>query len=375
MEIYFNNPLLQDSQKLILKRYPETRDDNLRAWDAADELILQDLKERELSKKKILIINDSFGALTCGLSQYDRTSYIDSYVSQKGIVKNLTENKLEQCQLINDLELLDPNVKYDYILIKLPKSLSFLEDILCQLQRVMHEHSLAIFAGMIKHMPKSNFDLIQKYLGETTTSLAKKKARLIYARKEVVDQSQYKPKDLHVQGLESPLTNLSNLFSRDKLDIGTRFFIENLPKDQQGPILDLGCANGIVGIMAKKLNPTAQIIFVDDSYMAIKSARINYQKFFDDEAQFIWMNCYEQEDLPKVQVVLCNPPFHQGNTIGDFIAWQMFHDAKRALTPEGLIRVIGNRHLGYHVKLKKIFKNSNVLNQNKKFVIIDSYKN
>jgi len=72
--------------------------------------------------------------------------------------------------------------------------------------------------------------------------------------------------------------------------------------------------------------------------------------------------------------VLCNPPFHQSHTLGDFIAWQMFEDAKHALRPGGLLRVIGNSHRGYQLKLKKIFGNSKIVATNSKFMIIDSYK-
>ena len=174
--------------------------------------------------------------------------------------------------------------------------------------------------------------------------------------------------------LEEELLNHSNLFSREKLDIGTRFLLENLPKGDYKTILDLGCANGIVGIMSKKLNPYAKIIFSDESQMAILSAKANYSKFFTDNAEFHWTNCYEDQEKHSLDLVICNPPFHQGNTIGDFIAWQMFHDAKEALKNGGVIRVIGNSHLAYQVKLKKIFANSKVIATNIKFMIVDAVK-
>jgi 16S rRNA G1207 methylase RsmC len=39
-----------------------------------------------------------------------------------------------------------------------------------------------------------------------------------------------------------------------------------------------------------------------------------------------------------------------------------------------VIRVIGNSHLGYQFKLKKIFGNSKIIASNKKFMIIDAMK-
>jgi len=373
MEINFCSPLLGEDHILKLNRYPENKDPNLRAWDAADELILSDLSSRELNNKRILILNDSFGALTCSLTDYDTTSYTDSFVSYKAIQDNIKANDKEEVKLLNDITLLGAQ-KFDLIILKLPKNLSFLEDTLSYINPLMNENSKLICAGMIKHMAKSSFELIQEYIGETSTSLAKKKARLIFAKKEFDRIESPYPNKLKIEGLDHEFINHSNLFSREKLDIGTRFFIENIPNNCSGKILDIGCANGILGIKAKLNNPLAKIIFADESYMAIKSAKENFKNYFpDDEAIFKWTNCYENEEK-DLDLVLCNPPFHQGNTIGDFIAWQMFTDSMNSLNKGGLIRVIGNRHLAYHVKLKKIFKNSKVINQNKKFVIIDSYK-
>jgi 16S rRNA G1207 methylase RsmC len=70
--------------------------------------------------------------------------------------------------------------------------------------------------------------------------------------------------------------------------------------------------------------------------------------------------------------VLCNPPFHQQTATTDHIAWQMFNDAFRVLKKGGELRIIGNRQLGYHVKLKRIFGNYNEIATNNKFVTLSA---
>jgi 23S rRNA (guanine1835-N2)-methyltransferase len=351
-----------------LKRYPERKNELLQAWDSADELILQHMKTLSLSGKKILIINDQFGALSCGLNDLDITVLTDSYVSYQAIKLNSKDKIIAQNNL-NDL-----TGTYDYVLIQLPKNMSFFEDILCHLTHHLNPSSQIICGSMVKHMAAASFDLLNKYIGKTSTGLAQKKARLIFTtfEKEKVD-SPY-PLKVKLELFEEELVNHSNLFSREKLDIGTRFFLDHIPQGDYQTILDLGCANGIVGIMAKKLNPKARIIFSDESQMAILSAKTNYGKFFSDQADFYWTNCYEHQEENSLDLVICNPPFHQGNTIGDFIAWQMFNDARDALKSGGAIRVIGNSHLAYQVKLKKIFGNSKVIATNSKFMIVDAVK-
>ncbi|WP_372651542.1 methyltransferase [Halobacteriovorax sp.] len=352
-----------------LKRYPTIKNNPLQAWDASDELVLSEVDTpKYLNLQKVLILNDSFGALSYGLQARDVTTYSDSFVSTKAIASNIEQ----RISLRSDLKRIAGN--YELVILKLPKNLSFMEDILIELSNFLDKDTPIIFSGMIKHMSSGHFDLINKYIGETSTSLGKKKARLIYASFTKGPAVSPYPISLKIDEWSTPLVNESNLFSREKLDIGTRFFLENIPSGNFTKILDLGCANGIVGLNAKKKNPDAKIVFVDDSYMAIKSSKENYNNSFEDSADYFWTNCYEQSDLPQIDLVLCNPPFHQGTTIGDFIAWQMFNDAKKKLQRGGKMIVIGNGHLRYDLKLKKIFGNCTVINQNKKFMILESFR-
>lgn len=351
-----------------IKRYPVRKNDLLQGWDSADELILQHMKQLDLAGKRILIINDHFGALSCGLEGLDCTTYTDSFVSMMGI----RNNSNQRIRPINNLKALSG--EYDYVLIQIPKNMSFFEDILCHLTQHLHAQSKVICGSMVKHLAPTSFDLLNKYIGKTSTSLAQKKARLVFADFELAKVQSPYPLSIKIESFENPFINHSNLFSRDKLDIGTRFFLDHIPRGPFKSILDLGCANGIIGIKAKMTNPDARIYFSDDSAMAIESAKTNYENNFKDEASYFWTNCFEGQPKNSLDLVLCNPPFHQGNTIGDFIAWQMFQDAYDALKVGGTLRVIGNSHLGYQMKLKKLFGNSNIIATNSKFIICDAKK-
>lgn len=351
-----------------IKRYPLRKNELLQGWDSADELVIKHMQQLDLLNKRILIINDHFGALSCALRDFDCTTYTDSYVSMMGIHQN-SEGTILPLHQLSDLK-----GPYDYVVIQVPKNMSFFEDILCQLSHHLHAHSKVICTVMVKHLAATSFDLLNKYIGKTSTSLAEKKARLIFADFEKTKIESPYPLNIKIDSFEAPFINHSNLFSRDKLDIGTRFFLEHIPRGNYSSILDLGCANGIVGIKAKMNNPHAKMIFSDDSAMAIMSAKTNYEANFKDQATFFWTNCFENQPKNSIDLVLCNPPFHQGNTIGDYISRQMFHDAFDALKVGGTLRVIGNSHLGYQVKLKKLFGNSSIIATNTKFMICDARK-
>ncbi len=351
-----------------IKRYPLQTNDTLQGWDSADELLLAHVRSWDHTQKKILILNDSFGALSVGLMDADCVTYTDSFVSARAIGMN----SQEKIRAINDLEKLQGI--FDLVLVRIPKNMSFFEDQLTRLTHHLHPGSKIICGSMVKHLAPTSFELLNKYIGATTTSLAEKKARLIFAAFEKEKVTSPYPQTIRIDGFEKPFINHSNLFSREKLDIGTRFFLEHIPRGAYKTILDLGCANGIIGIKAKLLNPAARIIFSDESWMAIKSARENYRHHFEDDAEFYWTNCFEDRSVKEFDLVLCNPPFHQQNTIGDFIAWEMFKDSHAVLRQGGTLVVIGNSHLGYQIKMKKIFGNSKLISTNQKFMICSSTK-
>jgi 16S rRNA (guanine1207-N2)-methyltransferase len=112
--------------------------------------------------------------------------------------------------------------------------------------------------------------------------------------------------------------------------------------------------------------------------MAVESARQNLiQNLGDDrEIECIANNCLDGLERNDVDMIMCNPPFHQQQAITDHIAWQMFCDAKQILRVGGQLLVIGNRHLGYDGKLARLFGKSNVkvVAANKKFVILQATK-
>ena len=365
-----------------LERIPTTSKGDLRAWDAADELILGAIAELDsvvATNKPILIINDAFGALSIGLNQYIIHNWSDSYLSHLALKQNLQLNDLSSnCLCIPSTEKLKHH--YDLVLIKVPKTLALLEDQLCGLKPHITKETKIIAGAMTKHIHSSTLKLFEKIIGTTTTSRATKKARLIYAINDNnrSPKSSF-PKYIDVESFNLKLANHANVFSNNHLDIGTRFFIDQLSLCPNAKnIIDLGCGNGILGIIAQRLQPNAEIHFVDESYMAVCSAKENYQASklaADKEACFFVSDCLSQLAEKKAQLILCNPPFHQAHSIGDQIALKMFKQSLKQLQVNGELWVVGNRHLAYHIKLKRIFGNCKTIASNKKFVVLAATKN
>ncbi len=359
-----------------LQRLPQNVYESLRAWDAADEYVLDYTANLELPyTSKILIINDTFGALAIGLNSFQPHALSDSYLSQQATRLNLAKNNLPEAAVTLTKSLEPLEQIFDLVIIKVPKTLALLEFQLFQLRSCISENTKIIVAGMVKVLTPSVWNLLNRIIGETKTSLAQKKARLIFATLNPNFSTPQNPYPIRyvLENTDYLITNHANVFSREKLDIGTRFFLEQLPQSEKyQDIVDLGCGNGIVGLIAAQKNPMAQIHFVDESFMAIESARENFEQAFKNQrGQFYIDDCLTNFAQNSTDLVLCNPPFHQQHVIGDFIAQTMFKQAKNVLRKKGELWVIGNRHLNYGVTLARFFGKSNVILivQNTKFQI------
>jgi 16S rRNA (guanine1207-N2)-methyltransferase len=322
-----------------------------------------------------LIENDSFGALSVALSSFKPYAVSDSYLSQQATRLNLATNDLPEhsVRLLNSLELLEG--LFDLVLIKVPKTLALLEDELIRLRPYLTASTQVMVAGMIKTLPPSVWKLLERLIGPTTTSLARKKARLIFASPDAaltVPPSPY-PVSYRLENTDYVISNHANVFSRDSLDIGTRFFLQHLPVRQDAcDIIDLGCGNGLVGLIAAERSPAATVHFVDESFMAVASARDNFQRAFGQQrvATFRVGDGLMEVEADSADLILCNPPFHQQNTVGDQVAVSMFKQSQRVLRKGGELWVIGNRHLDYHRYLSRLFGSHTVIAANSKFIVV-----
>jgi 16S rRNA (guanine1207-N2)-methyltransferase len=386
MEIHFQSPF---QETLTLERFPHTtasgREKSLRAWDAADEYLLHHLCEehQELLTQKptTAILNDTFGALTTALRQLNPYFISDSFLAHQACRENLSSNGIEdnggednQIHWLNSLQV--PPQPLDLVLIRIPKTRALLEDQLYRLRPLLHDKTVIVGCAMVKNLHANDIQAFSNILGPSHSSLAKKKARLIFCHYQSMPEAQQKhspfPSELTFPELELKLTNHANVFSQGGLDIGSRFFIQYLPEQQgEKDIIDLGCGNGLLGILAGRANPQARLHFTDESYMAVASAKENMHRHnAEQQANFYVDNCLDAFANNSADIILNNPPFHQQHVVGDHIARRMFKDAKRVLRSSGELWVVGNRHLNYHQQLKRLFGNCELIASNKKFVIL-----
>ena len=118
-----------------------------------------------------------------------------------------------------------------------------------------------LISAKAKSINKTIIELITKNLGPASASLTWKKTRIITCISDGFERKLPKKVSWNVEELNLTIDNLTNVFAANKLDIGARFILDNMPKGEYRNIVDLGCGNGILGLRAGQLQPNATIHF------------------------------------------------------------------------------------------------------------------
>jgi len=389
------SPFIINDRNLFLDRYPPGQvNRSLQAWDATDEYLLSYFDEHFVEPAtapkplNVLVFNDNFGALACNLTDHNVSVVTDSFLAQKGIELNIENNHLDE-ERVNTLTSLAPlPEKIDVILYRIPKSKTLLIEQLHRISEHFKQTDIVhippfIASAKAKEIHTATLKEFEKNLGTTTTSLAVKKSRLVFS---TINQGKLggpvNPNSLcatwPLENTTFNIANLANVFAREKLDLGARLFLKHLPafKEEQ-KVIDLGCGNGVLGLMALSQGHKLNLVFRDESFMAIESAKMNVSENVNAalaHATFSAGDCLSGESENSADIILCNPPFHQQHATTDHIAWQMFNESFKVLKKGGELRIVGNRQLGYHVKLKRIFGNCKTIASDQKFVILSAVK-
>lgn len=389
------SPFIVNDKNLFLSRFPVSQvNRSLQAWDSADEYLINHVHEQGLinAQTKVAIFNDAFGALAtnfchCGSENPNVISINDSYISSEGASYNIEQNGLDDSNFkqLNSLASLPNDI--DVILYKIPKSKSLLIEQLIQIKKSVSDNCIFIAADRAKEIHSATLKVFEKHLGTTKTSLAVKKSRLVFCQfdNKQVHQSPFPTvwSLAHQATNDSPsreltISNHANVYAREKLDIGARYFIENLPKvAADSKVIDLGCGNGVIGLTVLANQPEAHVQFIDESTMAMASAKQNIMTNLPeviDQCEFTLNDSLTDIEGGSVDLILCNPPFHQNTATTDHIAWQMFRDSHRVLKKGGELRIIGNQKLAYHIKLQRLFGNETLIASNDKFVTQSAIK-
>ena len=162
----------------------------------------------------------------------------------------------------------------------------------------------------------------------------------------------------------------NGVFCKDRLDYGTRLMLENIDwNNVRGPILDVGCGYGPIGIIANKLTGL-DVTMCDINKRALHLAEMNCKEN-NAMCNIIESNCYES--INKVySTIITNPPIRAGKKI----VYEILFRAKEYLSDNGLLYLVIHKDQGAKSVLKDLEKEYEVevLEREKGFFVIKCKK-
>lgn len=337
-----------------LQRYPLSRDRSLVAWDSADELILNTVEESNLKVSNILIVNDSFGALSTALSGLNIKHINDSYLSRKAIEINHNALNLEKpcftgfCNL-EDIEL---------VLIKIPKSRIFFKWQLQNIVSLVKNGTEIVAAGKAKNLPISFYNIFKECCSESEYSLIEKKSRFYWGHSIVSKKTPDLVKTFRPDAFpETKIISLPGVFSSGKEDPGSSFLLSCFSKvNPPQLVVDLGCGSGLLSAVAAELWKECNIIGCDESIQAIESSRLTSEaNNYSNRIELFHTHLMNPIEEELADLIICNPPFHQKNTNMVDVAFSMIEESYRVLKDGGQLIVVSNKHLGYQKHISSVF--------------------
>ena len=366
--LHKKNEMRFNHKTINLQRYPNTANRSLRAWSAADELILETALGLGLEKKSIVLVHDTFGAMAVALSAHNPHSVITNASQLKATKLNLANNGLDK----KDWEHSNPlNIQSKYIdiaLLKIPKSADLFQLYIQQLHASCKSESILLCGFMTRNFTARWKEIAELYFEDVSQSMSVKKARVLIL-KSPKDTIEKIPLFHTVKNdLDLNLKQYSGVFSSEKVDPATQVLLEHVPATSDSDnVLDLACGNGVIAAYIQKQNPKTQLAILDDNFLAIASAKLNLGK---ENINYHWSDTVTACRDQKFDLILCNPPFHfeYENTID--ISLQLFKEAKNALKQNGAFYIVANTHLNYRTHLTKLFKEVSQVTESGKFEVI-----
>ncbi len=357
-----------------LHRRPVSNGDLLLAWDAADQLLLEEYATfGSVTGAPVLVVNDSFGALAVALADQSVTSWSDSRTAHLATESNAEANGAVAITYARSTD--QPDSDYQAVLWRVPRSMDLVRWQAHILQRTLQPGTRIWAAGMDKHLPDRTIDVL-RHLGTVNVMPGRKKAHAFAIVAEAGPEvSLPASPGFTVPEFDLDFQPSPNVFGAGRIDAGSRLLAERLDRLPDAyRIADLGAGTGVLGLVAQRSQPQATVHFYDESYQAVAAAEANYRRNIGDPAdsgaQFFAADRMTVEPTELYDVVLCNPPFHQGHVVGDGVAWQMFANARESLRIGGQLWIVGNRHLEYHTKLARLFSGVRQLADHPKYVVL-----
>jgi len=262
---------------------------------------------------------------------------------------------------------------YDRVLLLPSKNKQQTLGWMAQAMQLLRGDGYLLMACANSHGAKSYESALQQLAGNIR-SRSKSKCRIFSAKKTTaldsilskqwIDAAQAKTIATH------GLISQPGLFSWDHADVGSRLLIEHLPNTLAGNGMDLCCGYGLLSAHLLRTTPCIDTLhLLEADALALDCAARNTAAW-QQKTHRHWLDATSDNLPDKLDWIVCNPPFHIGQTrdveLGQTIVKRACHSLKR----RGVLYVVANRKLPYEALLRTELSHCQTLVEANGFKII-----
>jgi 16S rRNA (guanine1207-N2)-methyltransferase len=338
--------------------------------DATDRLLLDEaaIAIAGAAAGEIVTIGDDDGALTLGTLAAGASGvrvFQDSLASEQSLQAQTRAGSATNLTQAREL-LAGARV----VLLKLPKSLAELDDIATDIAAFAAPDVVVFAGGRIKHMSLSMNEVLKRHFARLDVTHARQKSRVLVAREPIAGGGAQLRREFSVE-LALWICATGSTFAGTKLDIGTRALLAQLPQvaPDATSAVDLGCGSGVVAAVLARSRPALQVLATDVSAGAVASTTATIAANGLTNVTVLRDDALSTRPDDSTDLVVLNPPFHDGTALSTATASKLFAAASRVLRPGGQLVTVYNSHLGSRAELERVVGATRQLSRTTKFTV------
>lgn len=245
---------------------------------------------------------------------------------------------------INDIS--EVQGEYDAVFIDCPKNVEETEGLIALALQKSRAFVMAVAANDAggKRLLK-----LFKQFGVEAMQLSKHHCKVVWTMQ--ASQADKKALAQNLLKLEPQLLDMANkqwwtcagIFGWNKIDVGSQMLAEHLPTSLSGVAADFGCGFGYLSHeLLQRCKNITQLDAYDNDMRAIIATKKNVET-----ANALWMDIRHYEATPKYDIILMNPPFHEGKNTDIALGEMFIRKAYASLRSNGRLFIVANAHLPY----------------------------
>jgi 16S rRNA (guanine1207-N2)-methyltransferase len=160
------------------------------------------------------------------------------------------------------------------------------------------------------------------------------------------------------------------MFSSGRIDQGSRLLAEHLPGNLKGDAADFCAGWGYLSVeLLERCPAISSVELYEADYASLEAAHRNLAQARAPTG-FNWIDLAVEPVGRRFDVVVMNPPFHQGRAAEPDLGRKMIDAAAKAIKPGGQLFVVANGGLPYEAEMKRTLREPREIARDNSFKVL-----